>query len=547
MDFLFIEKLVEELHSKLRKERLGEVLRGEKTFSFRFGSRYLNFYWGVPNALFLDEKPIATQSFPKLHRIKGSFVKSVAIPVVDRVVEVELVKPLPAGKFDRFFLVFELTGRNANLFLLDSSRQILYLARVPESSVRPLNLGDLYCYPPSDKLPFDELRFGKVSPEGVAGGLHRFVKGISPLNSREIAFLLEKAGSLNEAYSQFLEQHKASSRSYLYYQDGKPKYLTTFPYGSLSNMEFREFGGKLPFSSAWREYYRSTVEKSRLRSLKEKLLSQLDKKISSLKREIEKLSDVEKLKEDVDKWRMWGELLKYNLHLVTPGQRKVEVYDFSTGREVFIPLDPALSPVENLDLFFKNYRKARNRLSFARERLTKLRQELEKLGLLRESIQEKESIEELELFMDSRKERKEPLPGFLTFTLPSGRKILVGRNASENEFISLKLANPWDVWFHAKGIPGSHVVLRLQKGEVPAEEDLILASAAAAYFSKGRDSGKVTVDYTQVRNLRKPPGTPKGFVVYSGEKSITVDPGLFERVEKPPEGGRMLLVHNDDE
>ena len=111
----------------------------------------------------------------------------------------------------------------------------------------------------------------------------------------------------------------------------------------------------------------------------------------------------------------------------------------------------------------------------------------------------------------------------------------------------MKLANPWDVWFHAKGVPGSHVVLRLQKGEIPAEEDLILAGAAAAYFSKGRESGKVTVDYTQVKNLKKPPGTPKGFVVYSRERSITVNPGLFERVGKPPEGGRELLVHNNDE
>ena len=422
MDFLFIEKLVEELHSKLRKERLGEVLRGEKAFSFRFGPRYLNFYWGVPNALFLDKEPIAKESFPKLYRIKGSFVKSVTTPVVDRVVEVELVKPLPAGRFNRFFLVFELTGKNANFFLLDSDRRILYLARVPESSVRPLGLGDVYCYPPSDKLPFDELRFGKVSPEGISKGLHKFVEGISPLNSREIAFLVKKVGNLKEAYSQFQKQHKASSRPYLYYQDGKPRYLTTFPYNSLSNLEFKEFSGELPFSSAWKEYYQSTVEKTRLKSVKEQLLSQLDKKISSLKREIEKFSDIEKLKNDVDKWRIWGELLKCNLHLITPGQREVEVYDFSTGKKVSIPLNPALSPAENLNLFFKKYKKAKKRLSFAKERLVELKHELEKLALLRESIQGKENVEELELLMGSKKEGKKSLPGFLTFTLPSGKK-----------------------------------------------------------------------------------------------------------------------------
>jgi len=91
----------------------------------------------------------------------------------------------------------------------------------------------------------------------------------------------------------------------------------------------------------------------------------------------------------------------------------------------------------------------------------------------------------------------------------------------------MKLANPWDMWFHAKEMAGSHVVLRLNKNEKPEDRDIVEAASAAAYFSKGRNSGKVIVDYTLAKYLRKPKGTPPGFVTYKNEKSIVVSPSDF--------------------
>ena len=539
MDYLYIEKLAGELHSHLSKERIGEVLKGEKELSFRVGRFYLNFYWGNPNALFLGSSPIGRHEFPPLMKLKGAFVKSVSLPVVDRVLEFELVKPLPGNRFSRFFLIFELTGKNANLFLLNEERKITFLLRSVESSVRPLSTGDRYLFPPSDKKPFEELQFGKVTPEGVEKKLYRFVAGISPLNAREIAYLMKELGSLEEAYKKFMELHRNSQTAYLYYQNGKPKFLTTFPYKSLSQLEFKEFSGSHPYSSAWEEFYRKAIEERRIATLKEKIVSRIEKKIEALKKELEELSDLEKLRKEAERWKRWGELLKYNLHLVKPGQKEVKVTDFSTGREETVPLDPALSPKENLNRFFKKYRKALKRLEFAENRLEEIKQELERAELLKETVISKEKAEDLEVFTPGGT-REITVPDFLTFTLPSGRRIFVGRNASENEFLSLKLANPWDFWFHAKEVPGSHVILRLGKGEEPSEEDILLSAAAAAYFSKGRESGKVKVDYTRVKNLKKPPKTPKGFVIYSREKTVVVSPELFkERVEREaPRGGR---------
>ena len=539
MDYLYIEKLAGELHSHLRKTRLREVLKGEKELSFLFDKFWLNFYWGNPNALFLGSTPVAKAEFHPFLKLKGSFVKSISLPVTDRVLEFELVKPLPGNRFSRFFLIFELTGKNANLILLNEEREIAFLLRNVESSVRPLAPGDRYRFPPSDKKPFEELQFGKVTPEGVEKKLYKFVAGISPLNSKEIAHLVEELGSLEEAYKRFMELHKKSQTACLYYQNGKPKFLTTFPYKSLSHLELREFSGFQPYSSAWEEFYRKAVEEKRIAALKERIVSRIEKKIEALKGELRKLSDLEKLKEEAEKWRRWGELLKYNLHLIKPGQREVKVTDFSTGREETVPLDPSLSPKENLNIIFKKYRKALKRLEFAENRLEEIRNELEGAELLKDTVISKEKAEDLEVFVQ-KGIREVKVPNFLTFTLPSGKRIFVGRNASENEFLSLKLANPWDIWFHAKEIPGSHVILRLGKGEEPSEEDILLSAAAAAYFSKGRESGKVKVDYTKVKNLKKPPKTHKGFVIYSGEKTISVNPELFRKIagERAPKGGR---------
>jgi len=539
MDYLYIEKLAGELHSHLRKTRLREVLKGEKELSFLFDKFWLNFYWGNPNALFLGSTPVAKVEFHPFLKLKGSFVKSISLPVTDRVLEFELVKPLPGNRFSRFFLIFELTGKNANLILLNEEREIAFLLRNVESSVRPLAPGDRYRFPPSDKKPFEELQFGKVTPEGVEKKLYKFVAGISPLNSKEIAHLVEELGSLEEAYKRFMELHKKSQTACLYYQNGKPKFLTTFPYKSLSHLELREFSGFQPYSSAWEEFYRKAVEEKRIAALKERIVSRIEKKIEALKGELRELSDLEKLKEEAEKWRRWGELLKYNLHLIKPGQREVKVTDFSTGREETVPLDPSLSPKENLNIIFKKYRKALKRLEFAENRLEEIRNELEGAELLKDTVISKEKAEDLEVFVQ-KGIREVKVPNFLTFTLPSGKRIFVGRNASENEFLSLKLANPWDIWFHAKEIPGSHVILRLGKGEEPSEEDILLSAAAAAYFSKGRESGKVKVDYTKVKNLKKPPKTHKGFVIYSGEKTISVNPELFRKIagERAPKGGR---------
>ena len=529
MDFLFLEKLSDEFNRLLKGKRINEIYCNGSAVSLSVGEQFLNFFFGNPNALFVSGRRIAEKPLNTLSFIKGSYVKGFYLPKKDRVLFAEVVKLLPSGKGRRFFLVFEVTGKNANFLIIDGENKILFVSREVQTTVREVRKGAVYEYPPCDKLPFSELKFGKITKEGIEKKLYKFVEGISPLNSKEIAYLYSKVGSLAQAYENFMGLHESSKDAFLYFENGTPKYLTTFKYSSLSGLDFKVFSGERPFSSAWEEYYVQNVELKRKEVLKQKLLDRLERKIETLKKELKELSDVESLEAEAEKYRKWGELLKYNLHLVKPGSKEITVYDYEENKEVKIPLDPSLSPKHNLERIFKAYKKFLKRAEFSKTRLSELTFKIEELERLKRTLEETENLEEP--FVEERKGNTESSP-YLTFVLPSGRKILVGKNGKANELITLKLSNPWDLWFHVKNLAGSHVVLKLNRGEKPSEEDIELAASAAAFFSKGKHSGKLLVDYTEIKNVKKPKNSPVGKVIYRNEKTIRTDPHTFEKFLK---------------
>jgi len=546
MDYLYLEKTVEELRGELQKRRLSSVSLTGKKLTLTFGKDlHLNAHFSNPNALFLSPEPVSTGSFPPLSPLRGAYLKEVSLPYPDRVVELTFVKLLSPTEFQKFHLILELTGRNANLFLLDGERRIKFLLRPVLSSVRELSVRDEYRPPPLEKKPFEEITFGQVTPEGIERGLYKHALFVSPLNAREIACIYGEVGDLREAYRLFTEKHGQSTSAFLYYEGGRPAYLTTFPYCSLEGLRFKEFSGELPYSRAWEEFFKERVLRGEAEELKRRVLERLRKRREALLKELGELGSREELLKEAERFKKWGELLKFNLHLVKPGSKELTVRDYGTGEEVVIPLEPSLSPQKNLERLFKEYRKRLKKAEIWEERRREVEEELREVESLTEAVEGLEDAERLKELLPevSRKGKRErKTRDFRVFTLPSGRKLLVGRSSRENELISLRLSNSWDLWFHAKETPGSHVVLRLKRGEEPTEEDLLLAASAAAYFSRAKSSGKTPVDYTQVKRLKKPPKSPAGFVTYSGERTLWVKPELFEEFLKkggkaPAEGG----------
>ena len=245
---------------------------------------------------------------------------------------------------------------------------------------------------------------------------------------------------------------------------------------------------------------------------------------------------------DADKYRLRGELLNANLHLVQPGARSVTVTSYYDGSQVEIPLDPRWSPARNAQNYYKKYGKSKTALKEKQIQLDETLAEIDYLESVFAFAERAASVEEIDLLRaeltengylrqrksrakdaKSRKAKAKPY----TYTLPSGSTVLVGRNNKENDFLTFKKASSTDIWLHTKDIPGSHVIL-LTEGKAPSEEDLRWAARIAAHHSKAAGSANVPVDYTKVRYVKKPSGAKPGYVIFTHNRTLYEDPALPE-------------------
>ncbi len=532
MDYLFIEKCAEDLKKLLIKKRFKSAGFDSSRFLLSVGDLNVEFHLSNPNAVFISDHSCSSEAF---RRLRGAFLKEISLLNKDRVMEFEFIKVSPSGKREVLYIIVELTGKDANVVFVNAERRIVEVLREFEGSYRSIKRGVIYKPPPMEKKEFEEINFGEVSSEGIKNKLFKFVKGLSPLNSKEISLMFTKIGDFKTAYYTFMKRHTASSEAYLYFDNqGCPLALTTFDYESLKNFDREVFRGDAPFLDCWKKFAELKQQREFLLQ-KEKLSKKLKNILVRIESEIKDFEDVKSILEKANHEKRKGELLKYNAHRIFKVESPLKVKDYETGKTVEVEIDTSIPLKVNIEKFFKAYKRLKRKAELSEYNLSRIKKKLEFMNFLLEKVKEANSYKELKQIQDviegNRKEdRKKDKKTFRKYVLSSGREIIVGRNGFENEFISTKLANPWDLWFHAKDIPGSHVVLRLQKHEEPEGKDILEAASAAAFFSAGRDSGKVQVDYTYVKYLKKPKGTPVGFVTYKNEKSITVNPLLFGRL-----------------
>ncbi|WP_456397659.1 Rqc2 family fibronectin-binding protein [Desulfurobacterium sp.] len=534
MDSIYIEKVAENLNTNFRKRKIIGYNFSNSRFQISIEGKILSFILSNPNGLMINQGKIENKTF--LKRYRNLFIKEIKNLNSDRILMFNLLKITVSGKVENYNLIVELTGKNSNVFFTDENGKIIFRAKKAQTSVREIETGKSYQPPPLEKKPFEEVKFGEVTPEGVEKNLYKYVAGLSPLNCKEIAFYMKQGMSLKEAYEKFIKKHKNSQEAFVYFKNGKPKILTTFKYDSLTELEFKSFEGKLSFINAWNFFTKENHKIESLEKTKRELLKTLGRKKSFIKKRLNQIKNPEKLLEEAQKLQKQGELLKYNLHFIRCGKETVEVTDFEKGTAITIKIDPSKTPQDNLKTIFKKARRLKSRAEHEKKEKEKLERKLLWLKALEDKITENEDIKTLieikEILLPERKNKKEKQEAkpFREILLPSGKTLLIGKNSMENEILSLKVANPWDLWFHTREIPGSHVILRLEKNEIPEEKDIETAASAAVFYSKGRESGKVKVDFTRAENLKKPPGTPAGFIIYKNEKTILTTSEKFEKL-----------------
>ena len=391
-------------------------------------------------------------------------------------------------------LVFELTGRNANLMVCDLGGQILGIDRPVTPAInrfRELRPGLPYTPPP----PYQKLDPRTLNPEAL-----------TPFVGQTFAQLLKHLDGVGkELGAELVRRAQLSPQTVL--TTGHLPLIHRVIHSLVEQPQ-----GRTPLSAAlWASWEREEAEALR-KPLREALLRQiktLQARLQDYQRALERLEEAERL-------RGWGDLLMAYGPQIPPGM-VAQLQDFS-GQPVEIPLEKGLSPIQNARKF---YERAKRLEANAEKALGLFPQTEAQIGALEAELKRVEGLSRDELRTENRKLREKGPQTGLRFKSPGGFEVWVGRSSKENDLLT-RMAHSEDLWFHAQGLPGSHVILRTQ-GQPAALPDLLYAAQLAAYYSKARGEKNVPVDYTSKKHVWRPRKAAPGQVLYTQGKTLFVD------------------------
>lgn len=312
-------------------------------------------------------------------------------------------------------------------------------------------------------------------------------------------------------------------------------------------------GVAFPLSAAIERHYRALEAERRVAEARRRLRDPVRAGIARAGRALEKLADEVARVPAAEGDRRAADLLKQNLRAVKRGAATVKVTEWTEEgpREVELAVDPALGPQENMERYYRRYRRIAESAARVAARLDEVRARLEALSALLAAIDGAAETELPRLEREARKlgagprllqaprrRREAPALPYRTFRSSSGATVLVGRGAAENDELTAKVARGNDLWLHARGVPGAHVVVRLDRNKGPDQETLLDAAHLAIHFSDARGEPQADVAWTRAKYVKKPKGAARGAVTYSQEKvlALRTEPGRVERLLSEEEG-----------
>ena len=474
------------------------------------------------------ENPAQPSTFIMVLRkyLQGAVIESINQVENDRIVEITVSNKNEIGDHIQATLVIEIMGKHSNILLIDkSSHKILEVIKhvgFSQNSYRTLLPGSTYIAPPSTESlnPFtikDEKLFEILqTQETTAKNLQSLFQGLG----RDTANELEN----------ILVSDKLSTFRNFFNQETKPC-LTE---NSFSPVSFANQVGE-PFDSLsdlLDTYYKDKAERDRVKQQANELIRRVENELQKNRHKLKKQEKELLATDNAEEFRQKGELITTFLHQVPNDQDQVILDNYYTNQPITIALDKALTPSQNAQRYFKRYQKLKEAVKY----LTDLIEETKATILYLESVETVLNQAGLEEIAEIREEliqtgfirrrqrekiqkRKKPEQ----YLASDGKTIIyVGRNNLQNEELTFKMARKEELWFHAKDIPGSHVVI--SGNLTPSDEVKTDAAELAAYFSKGRLSNLVQVDMIEVKKLNKPTGGKPGFVTYTGQKTLRVTP-----------------------
>ena len=562
LDAVCLRAVVDELAPQLtgaRIEKIQQPARDQVVLLLR-GSRRL-LLCANPNQprIHMTEKLRDNPSQPPMFcmllrkRIGNGRIVSIEQAPLERVVTLHIEATDELGEQSRFALILEALGRHANLILCDKEGRILDCLRrvdLEMSQERQVLPGLFYHLPPRqnkrDPLTVTREEFAALLPREetpLDGWLLDTFTAMPPLVAREIVSRAYGESDHRIADSCLWDSFAAwqgqvnggAFTPTVLYRNGKP---FDFTYGPIS--QYGDYCANVTadsFSALLDSFYEEREQAERVKQKGQDLIKTATNARDRVRRKIVAQEKEYAACLDRDHLRICGELITANLYRMERGQRKLmaENYYEEGCPAMDIPLDVRLSPQENAARYFKQYTKAKTAEKYLTAQLQKGREELQYLESVLQELSQAESEQD---FNDVRieltdggyiRQRGKKQPGFQRASRPrefrstAGLRILVGRSNRQNDRLTCKDADRRDIWFHTQKIHGSHVIL-CTGGTEPDRRSIEEAASLAAYYSQGREGGKVPVDYTPVKFVKKPAGGKPGMVVYTTYQTIYAVP-----------------------
>ena len=501
--------------------------------------------------------PMTAPNFCMLLRkhISGGRILSVTQPSLERILRFEIEHLDELGDLCRKYLVVEIMGKHSNIIFCSDTDQIIDSIKhvsAQMSSVREVLPGRAYFIPDTqekaDPLGITEENFTALIRKKAAKlskALYTSLTGLSPVAAEEICAQASldsdrAANSYEQAelihlyrtFTRFLAPVRSGAYEPVIYYDGKtPVEFSCLP------LTVYEHCRKETFSSVSGLLERYYAEKNTLTRIRQKstdlrriVQTALERNIKKYDLQAKQLKDTEKR----EKYRIYGELINTYGYGVEPGSKSFEALNYYTGEMVTIPLDPQIPVQENAKKYFDKYGKLKRTCEAVTKLLEETGSEVEHLRSVQTALdialQEEDLVQIKEELMQSSYIRKRN-PGSKRPKITSkpfhyissdGYHMYVGKNNLQNEELTFQTARGNDWWFHAKGAPGSHVIVQTNGGELP-DTTFEEAARLAAYYSSNRGADKVEIDYVEKKHVKKPNGSRPGFVVYYTNYSMMID------------------------
>lgn len=493
------------------------------------------------------------------HIANGKII-SIKQPGLERIIQFEIEHLNEMGDYCKKKLIVELMGKYSNIIFCDEKDMIIDSIKHVSSAVSSLREvlpGRSYFIPSMQEDKIDPLTCSKEKiseklkerPLSICKAIYTTFTGLSPVIANEIAY---RAGFDADAPIASLSEdellHLANHCSFVFADIAEHNYhpviirkekepvefsaLFLTMYKDYTSTEYTSISQVLEIYYAEKNIYTRIRQKSTdLRKIVNTALERDQKKYQI---QLKQLEDSKKK----EKYKLYGELLQVYGYGISDGQKSVEVENYYDNTSITIPLDPDLSAIENSKKYFERYGKLKRTYEATSNLIIETKNEIEHLLSIQNAleiavssddlVQIKEELMEYGFIKKNRNAKKEKVKSKpFHYISKHGYDIFVGKNNFQNEELTFKVATGNDWWFHAKGIPGSHVIVKSNNEELP-DEVFEEAGRLAGFYSKGRESDKIEIDYLQKKNIKKPNGSAPGFVVYYTNYSLTIHPDISD-------------------